>query len=135
MEKRETQRAALLDFALTLTGAMADCPFEADFDTTVLRHGAGGKWFGIFMRVARDRLGLDGEGTVELLNLKLDPEESYAVREMYQTILPAYHMNKRHWISVLLDGSVPQEFCELLIEKSFSATQPKRGEGKREKAI
>ncbi len=128
-----TQREILLSFALTLTGAVADQPFEDDFDTTVLRHGAGGKWFGLFMRVSRARLGMEGQGHADVLNLKIDPEESYIVRELYSSILPAYHMNKRHWISVVLDNSVPQDFCELLIEKSYHATRPRRMEKKREK--
>ena len=92
----KTQREELLAFALTLSGAVADQPFEDDFDTTVLRHGAGGKWFGLFMNVSLSRLGLCGEGKTDVLNLKIDPEESYIVRELYGSILPAYHMNKRH---------------------------------------
>jgi predicted DNA-binding protein (MmcQ/YjbR family) len=60
-----------------------------------------------------------------VVNLKIDPEESYAVREMFSGITPAYHMNKRHWISVILDGSVPMEFCEILIEKSYDLTRKK----------
>ena len=134
MRNTQTQREALLAFALTLTGAVADRPFEDDFDTTVTRHGAGGKWFGLFMRVSRARLGLTGEGAVDVVNLKLDPEDGYAAREMYPTVLPAYHMNKRHWVSVVLDGSVPQDFCELLVEKSFCASRPVRAERKRERS-
>ena len=122
----KTEREKITDFALTLPGAVADMPFEDDFDTTVFRHGEGGKWFGLVMNVEKSRVGLPGEGKVDVLNLKCDPEESFIVREMYEGIIPAYHMNKRHWISVLLIGSVPMDFTEHLIEKSYDLTDKKR---------
>jgi predicted DNA-binding protein (MmcQ/YjbR family) len=122
----KTEREKITDFALTLPGAVADMPFEDDFDTTVFRHGEGGKWFGLVMNVEKSRVGLPGEGKVDVLNLKCDPEEGFIVREMYEGIIPAYHMNKRHWISVLLGGSVPMDFTERLIEKSYDLTDKKR---------
>ena len=122
-----SQRTELLDFSRTLLGAVADCPFEDDLDTTVIRHGMEGKWFGLFMKVSGKHLGRETTERFDVLNLKIDPEESYIVREMYPaSILPAYHMNKRHWISVILDGSVPDDFCEMLIVKSYDLTKPKR---------
>ena len=87
------------------------------------------------MNLPLSRLIMDGKGRADVVNLKLDPEEVYAVREMYASILPAYHMNKRHWVSVILDGSVPQDFCELLIEKSYSATQSGRKRKKTENTV
>ena len=122
----KTQREKITDFALTLPGAVLDKPFEDDFDTTVFRHGEGGKWFGLVMNLERSRVGLPGEGKVDVLNLKCDPEEGFIVREMYDGIIPAYHMNKRHWISVILDGGVPCDFVERLTEKSYDLTDKKR---------
>jgi predicted DNA-binding protein (MmcQ/YjbR family) len=119
------QREQVLAFALTLPQAVADKPFEEDFDTTVLRHGAGGKWFGLIMNIPKKRVGIEEDGMVDVLNLKIDPEESYAVREMFEGIIPAYHMNKRHWISVVLNDTVPMEFCEILIQKSYDLTKKK----------
>ena len=78
------------------------------------------------MNVEKSRVGLDGEGKIDVLNLKCDPEESFIVREMYGGIIPAYHMNKRHWISVILNGSVPVDFTERLTEKSYDLTRKKR---------
>ena len=115
---------------MTLTGAVADRPFEDDLDTTVVRHGAEGKWFGLLMKVSGKHLGRAENERFDVVNLKIDPEESYIVREIYPgSILPAYHMNKRHWISVILDGSVPNDFCEILVGKSYDLTKPKRRKG------
>ena len=122
----KTEREIIADFALTLPGAVLDKPFEDDFDTTVFRHGEGGKWFGLVMNVEKSRVGMPGEGKIDVLNLKCDPEESFIVREMYEGIIPAYHMNKRHWISVLLCGAVPVDFTQRLIEKSYDLTYKKR---------
>ena len=122
----KTEREKIIDFALTLSGAVLDMPFEDDFETTVFRHGEGGKWFGLLMRVEKSRVGMPGEGKADVLNLKCDPEESFIVREMYEGIIPAYHMNKRHWISVILNGSVPEDISERLIDKTYDLTDKKR---------
>ncbi len=119
------EKELLLEFALSLPNAVADHPFEDDFETTILRHGMEGKWFGALMKVGKRRVGLDEDGLIEILNLKIDPEEAYAVRELFDGIIPAYHMNKRHWVSVLLNGTVPTEFTSLLIEKSYDLTKKK----------
>ncbi|MBQ9746585.1 MAG: MmcQ/YjbR family DNA-binding protein [Clostridia bacterium] len=121
----KTEREKIADFALTLPGAVLDMPFEDDFETTVFRHGEGGKWFGLLMRVEKSRVGLAGEGKADVLNLKCDPDEAFIVRELYEGIIPAYHMNKRHWISVILEGGVPLDFTERLIEKSYALTEKK----------
>jgi predicted DNA-binding protein (MmcQ/YjbR family) len=122
----KTEREIILELACELPGAVLDMPFEDDFETTVFRHGEGGKWFGLLMCVEKSRVGMPGEGKADVLNLKCDPEESFIVREMYEGIIPAYHMNKRHWISVILNGSVPVDFTERLIEKSYDLTDKKR---------
>ena len=120
------EREAAIEFACTLPLAVCDNPFEDDFDTTVFRHGEGGKWFGLVMNVHRSRVGLLGEGNVDVLNLKCDPDEAFILRELYESIIPAYHMNKRHWISVILNGVVPEDFTARLIEKSYNLTCKKK---------
>lgn len=53
------------------------------------------------------------------LNLKCDPDEAQALRDIFTAIIPAYHMNKKHWNTVILDGSVPQGEIERMIDNSF----------------
>ena len=119
-------RQQILDRALALPGSAADQPFEGDFDSTVLRHAATGKWFGLVMKVARAKVGLDGPGVTEVLNLKCDPLVSYGMRREYPDILPAWHMNKQLWITVRLEGDVPRETVELLMRMSFDLTSKKK---------
>ena len=119
-------RQQVLDMALALPGAASDMPFDEDFDTTVLRHGDTGKWFGILMKVPRGKVGLSGEGVAEVLNLKCDPMLGYGLRQTHPDILPAWHMNKQHWISVRLEGDVPEDVLRMLVEMSFDLTGRKR---------
>jgi predicted DNA-binding protein (MmcQ/YjbR family) len=63
------------------------------------------------------------------LNLKCAPERSLELRDRYAAITPGYHMNKRHWNTVLLDGSVPSELVRELIDHSYElvvASLPKK---------
>ncbi len=92
-------------------------------DTGVLRHADNRKWFAAVIRVKRSRLGLDlsDDSPVDVLNVKCPPELIGSLR-MQEGILPAYHMNKQHWVSILLDGTVPlEEVCGLL-DMSFEQT-------------
>jgi predicted DNA-binding protein (MmcQ/YjbR family) len=56
----------------------------------------------------------------ESINLKCDPETGVQLREQYPSVLPGYHMNKRHWITVLMDGSVPDRLIRQWIDNSYS---------------
>ncbi len=121
-----TEWNKILEYSLSLQSTGADHPFDEDFVTTVLRHSDSGKWFGLLMMVTKSKVGLDGEGQIGVLNLKCDIEDSFIVREMYDAIIPAYHMNKKHWISVILNDTVPFDMIETLIENSYTLTK-KRG--------
>ena len=52
------------------------------------------------------------------LNLKCDPEKAIDLRDRFESILPGYHSNKKHWNTIILDGSVPQGEIERMIENS-----------------
>jgi predicted DNA-binding protein (MmcQ/YjbR family) len=53
------------------------------------------------------------------INLKCDPDEALMLRDIFDAVLPGYHMNKRHWNTVLLDGSIPRGEIERMIDSSF----------------
>ncbi|AZS49455.1 MmcQ/YjbR family DNA-binding protein [Entomomonas moraniae] len=89
----------------------------------VLRHD-NDKWFGLIMNVQKEKLGIDGNDSVDVLDLKAPPDIIGSLR-LSKDFLPAYHMNKEHWVSILLDGSVPTaQICEL-IDSSFDLTKMK----------
>jgi len=53
------------------------------------------------------------------INLKCDPEESVMLRDIFDAVIPGYHMNKRLWNTVILDGSIPQGEIERMIDNSY----------------
>jgi len=77
------------------------------------------KWFAIIMTVDRSRLGLPGQGNAEIIDMKADPDtvEELLKRKDYY---PAYHMNKKHWFTVCLDGSLTDKELFALIASSFA---------------
>ena len=89
----------------------------------VFRHGGGKrKWFALLMRgLANEKLGRALPGSSDVINLKVSPDLAAILRDE-KGIFPAYHMNKKHWISVCLDA-VPREQIEDLIEHSRELTR------------
>ncbi|HEY0656144.1 MAG TPA: MmcQ/YjbR family DNA-binding protein [Chryseosolibacter sp.] len=55
----------------------------------------------------------------ESINLKVDPETGEELREKYSSVLPGYHMNKKHWITVLMDGSIPDKKVLEWVDNSY----------------
>lgn len=104
-------------------GTEPDYPWQDA--NAVLRHQKNRKWYGLIMKVGRDKLGLSGVEEIEVLNLKCDPELIGFLRTR-PGFLPAYHMNKIKWISVLLDGTVPEEEIRNLIDMSYDLTESKK---------
>jgi predicted DNA-binding protein (MmcQ/YjbR family) len=60
------------------------------------------------------------------VNLKCDPERALELRDRYEAIIPGYHMNKRHWNTVILDGSLPDKLIRDLIDHSYQLVAKKR---------
>ncbi len=54
------------------------------------------------------------------MNLKCDPDEAFALRDIFDSVLPGYHMNKRHWNTIILDNSIPENEIKRMIDNSYS---------------
>ena len=99
--------ATLRTYLLSKPGASEEFPF----DPVTLVAKVGGKIFAL--------VGIDV--TPLRLNLKCLPEQAEVLRELFPaTILPGYHMNKRHWNTVILDGSLPEEDVLGMIDDSYA---------------
>lgn len=86
----------------------------------VLRH-TNSKWYGIIMKVSKEKLGLDGKEEIDILDIKCDPEMIGNLR-LSTGFLPAYHMNKEHWITLILEENVEEEQIKQLIDLSYTLT-------------
>ena len=82
----------LRDYCLSLPGVTEKLPF----DETTLVFYVGGKMFCLVDLEAFD-----------LINVKCDPEKAIELRELYPAVIPGYHMHKKHWNSLMMDGTLP----------------------------
>lgn len=104
-------------------------PWERDRSSAVFRHSDNKKWFALVMSVGKDKLGLSDTGYVDVVNLKINDFMFRDILVKEEGIFPAYHMNKNHWITVLLDGTVKEDKIYDLIDISFTATAQKKRKG------
>lgn len=95
---------ALRDFCLAKKAVTEELPFDA----VTLVFKVAGK---MFAATDLERF--------ESINLKADPERGVELREKYPAIQPGYHMNKKHWITVQLDGSLPDSLILGLVHDSY----------------
>ena len=118
-QKYETaDRAAVLAFASDNYGTKPDYPWEDTPDCAVLRC-PNGKWYGLIMPVSKAKLGLPDSTVCDMLNVKCDPLMLGSM--LKQTgFFPAYHMNKQHWMTILLDGSVAAERVFAALQMSYA---------------
>lgn len=115
-------RAEIEEFINKTYKPLQEHPWQDTPNHTTFKHTDNMKWFALIMDVPYSKLGIEKEGFVDVINLKNIPELIGGLRKK-SGILPAYHMNKEHWISVLLDGTVPKnDVCEL-IDVSFELTR------------
>ena len=99
-----------------------DYPWLRTPNYAILRHKHNRKWFGAVVDITEDKLGLEGNELVDALNLKCDPLLISSLRSE-PGIFPAYHMNKEHWLTILLNGSFPKEKICKLIDVSYDLTR------------
>ena len=95
--------------------------FSDSPNTFVLKHKEA-KWFGIVMDIPYTKVGIDSKEIVYVLNVKVPTEQTTELIKI-NGIVPAYHMNKKYWISILLDGSVDIEVIKSLIDTSYDLTK------------
>ena len=96
--------------------------WEKSPDTAVLRHKGNKKWYAVLMKISLDKLEKGREGQVEAVNLKHDQVADLLSQK---GIYPAYHMNKRYWVSVALDDTLSDSAVLELIERSWNLTLKK----------
>lgn len=113
-----------LEYCFNTYGTYPDYPFEEDFVTAVLRHTDNKKWYALVMRLSRRKFGFDSDEVIDVVNLKL-PTEMFGSFGTEDGVYPAYHMNKLHWISVLLSDA-PDDVVQFLVNVSFESTKDKR---------
>ncbi|MDR1322797.1 MAG: MmcQ/YjbR family DNA-binding protein [Gracilibacteraceae bacterium] len=119
-------RREVIEYCLTFLTAYEDYPFDVVVDdnaATVMRHKGNKKSFALIMRHGGDLY----------LNLKCHPFDGDFLRDAFESVIPGYHMNKNHWITVVLDkGKTEQYVCDVpddlirqLVGQSYNLIKPK----------
>lgn len=98
-------RQTLIAYLMSKKGAFEDRPFGPE--TAVYK-------------VVNKMFALIGDGEPLQINLKCDPDEAIFLRQMYSAVQPGYHMNKRHWNTVTIDGTVPDEEIRQMVDSSYN---------------
>ena len=95
-----------------------------DFSGGVFKNPDNGKWYAIVMDINAQKVDKKLTGDVEVVNIKLDPEK---IQDLHKEkgFYPAYHMNKKNWISILLNNTVPDPVLLGLLDESHAFTQSK----------
>ena len=105
-----------------------DYPWSDIEDGCVFRHVDTRKWFCVGLRVLYRKLKIDRDGSVDIVDVKCDP----LLKGAYMThpgVVPAYHMNKEHWLTILLDGTAEDAVIKELLTLSFELTRAKKRRG------
>jgi predicted DNA-binding protein (MmcQ/YjbR family) len=98
--------ANVIEQGLEWRGSSLQYPFDPDLPVLFV----GSKMFALLGRT----------GPYESVNLKADPEEAWLLRQQYPgSVIPGYHMNKKHWNTVVLDGKVPDSEVLSMLEQSY----------------
>ncbi len=87
----------------------------------------------LVFKVSGKMFALTGLDDFERISLKVDPEVGATLREEFSAVVPAYHMNKMHWINVLMDGTIPDKLVKKWIDDSYAlvvAGLPKKEQAK-----
>lgn len=109
------ERKEVIEFCMTLPDAEEAYPFD-DTNWTVMRHKRNKKMFASICY----RLGNIW------VNVKCDPNLALMWRDAFPSVVPAYHMNKLHWNSLILDGTIPTDAIKNMIYDSYDLIKPKK---------
>lgn len=121
-------REDILNYVASQYDTKPEYPWFDLPEHAVLRH-SNGKWYGIIMNIPRNRLGLDSTENIDILVCKCNPMmHDFLLTET--GFYPAYHMNKTHWITALLDGSVDKSLVCHILDLSFQLIALAKGKSK-----
>ncbi len=123
--KQLSQRERITQYIQKAFGTEAEYLWADSPGNAVFRHPASKKWYAAMMRVLPEKLGLPKGEALDIMDIKCD---TIMIGSLLSTkgFFPAYHMNKNHWISIVLDGSVSDDQIIPLLELSYDSVAPKR---------
>ena len=110
--------AAVIDYAREKFGDEAEYLWEKFPDNAVLRRRDTNKWYAVILTVPYCKFGIEREGTIEVIDMRMEPCELERTVDG-KTFFRGWHMNKKHWVTMLLDGSAPFDEIIRRLDNSY----------------
>jgi predicted DNA-binding protein (MmcQ/YjbR family) len=120
-EEDMVTRADILRYAEKNYQTKPEHPWPESPTSEVLRHRRNRKWYALITDVARNKVGLEGDELIDILNVKCDPEIVFALSSQ-EGFSPAWHMNKKHWLTIILNGKAADDEVYRLLDLSHEMT-------------
>ena len=117
----------LLRYVQETYGDEIEYPWK-DMEAAVIRSHLSRKWYAVFMKVHPSKIGLGGSQPIRIMNLHGTAEQVGALVDG-ERYFPGWHMNRKYWYTVCLDGSIPLVELQQRIDASFQLSQPKKRSG------
>lgn len=118
-----SQTTAIIQYVREKYGDELEFLWEKFSENAVLRRKDNQKWYGLVIAISKRKLGLDSDEIIEAIDLRLRPEQMEATIDNIR-YFPGWHMNKKSWYTVILDGSVPlEEICRRIDESYILAVK------------
>ena len=124
------KREEIYEYVKKQYGTVPEYLWKESPESAVLRH-KNGKWYAVLMQVEKSRLGLEGDTKVDILDVKCDADMVGLLTQTYG-FLPGYHMNKKYWITMLLDGTVSEAKILDFLDMSYDLID---GAGRKEENV
>lgn len=103
-------------------GNKPDFPWKKDDESGVFRNPDNNKWYALIMNIDKSKIMPNQSGDIEVMNIKLEPEEILQLHNKQAGFYPAYHMNKKSWITVVLDETLDDATIWKYLDKSHEFT-------------
>ena len=114
----------IVDYIKNKYGEELEFLWEKSPKTAVVRRKSSKKWYAVILTLSKRKLNLDSDEAVEIINLHNSPEKIEKLIDN-KRYFPAYHMNKKHWCTICLDGTVELEKIYRLIDISYELAKKK----------
>lgn len=112
----------LMEYCERKFGTEPEAPWEDSPDAYTFKNAKRNKWYALFMTIPYKSLGLVAKGALDVVNIKLPPEKVLDLIDRVH-FYPAYHMNKKHWITIVLDKEVDEPLVQQLLEESYGLVE------------
>lgn len=115
---KQKQTLMLIDCVRRKYGDELEFLWEKFSDNAIWRRADNKKWYAVVLTIKKSKLGLKSEDTVEVIDLRIEPEKMAELIDC-ERYFPGWHMNKKHWYTIILDGSVSLEELCLRVGDSY----------------